>query len=98
MYISIDRNDKGKLEIDEKVITKQVEFTVKNNVQGIDDINVLMDIHHENTLFILVKMVVSNKQDVVINAPELTKIINEMVYQDLMYRPKKISYAYVHAK
>jgi hypothetical protein len=51
MYISIERNSKGNLEIDDNVINQQVEYIVANKVAGIKNIDVNVGIHNEKWYF-----------------------------------------------
>ncbi|QBQ07562.1 hypothetical protein SGLAD_v1c03630 [Spiroplasma gladiatoris] len=95
MYISIDYNEKGNLEIEEKAIEKMIEFHVISNTKGITDVKASFSLHHENTLFILIKLFVKNKEELEINEKELTSKIEKSIQKTFLYKPKNVAFAYI---
>jgi hypothetical protein len=98
MYISIERNVKGNLEIDDNVINQQVEYIVSNKITAAENIEVNVGIHNENNVFIIVKMKVKNRAEFEngYDMIELTNQISDAIYNTLTLRPKSISFAYIH--
>jgi hypothetical protein len=98
MYISIERNSKGNLEIDDNVINQQVEYIVANKAAGIKNIDVNVGIHNENDIFILVKLTMADRKSFEHNydLKALTTQIEETIQNTMSYKPKSVSFAYVH--
>ncbi|AOG60272.1 hypothetical protein SHELI_v1c03170 [Spiroplasma helicoides] len=94
MYISIERNTRGHLEIEEKVLNKIIELSVKNNTQGLKNVTASISMHHEKTLFIILKMELENKESLSVDEVRLTNIINELMSRTILIKPKNIAFAY----
>ncbi|QEH61697.1 hypothetical protein SCHIN_v1c05000 [Spiroplasma chinense] len=97
MYISMERNSRGNLEIEEKILNKIIEFDVQNNSKGIEKTEAVVSLHHENTLFILVKMFVKNRDELSVDETKINTIIINSMEKTLLIRPKNIAFAYIKA-
>lgn len=97
MYITMSRNLRGNLEIDENVLNKQIEFTVNANIKNVDNVSVITNIYHENSMFILIKIYISNFSEVILDKNIVNMTINEVVNRMFHTKPKKISIAYIHS-
>ncbi|AHI52720.1 MMB_0454 family protein [Spiroplasma culicicola] len=95
MYISMERNSRGNLEIEEKILNKIIEFDVSNNSKGIEKTEASVSLHHENTLFILIKLYVSNRDSLKIDESKLNATIIASMEKTLLIKPKNIAFAYI---
>ncbi|WP_434341664.1 hypothetical protein V2P24_02205 [Mycoplasma putrefaciens] len=98
MYISIDKNRRGNLEIEQRVINKIVKNTVLLNsaIDNLSDINVSTSVFQEDQLYILITVKVRNKiEDLKINKDKLLKSIDKNLSQTISIKPKNINMSYI---
>ncbi|AEM68693.1 MMB_0454 family protein [Mycoplasma putrefaciens] len=98
MYISIDKNRRGNLEIEQRVINKIVKNTVLLNsaIDNLSDINVSTSVFQEDQLYILITVKVRNKiEDLKINKDKLLKSIDKNLSQTISIKPKNINISYI---
>ncbi|AUM62546.1 hypothetical protein [Spiroplasma monobiae] len=95
MYISIDRNSKGNLEIDEKILSKIIEFDVTSNAVGYRDIKASVSIHQETNLFVVVRVYTIEKGKFLMDGIKVASIINESMYKTLRIKPKNIAFSFI---
>ncbi|QHX36554.1 MMB_0454 family protein [Spiroplasma sp. BIUS-1] len=95
MYISIERNSKGTLEIDEKILSKIIEFDVTSNSVGYKSIEASVSIHQETNLFIVVRVHTIEKGKFSMDGVKVASIINESIYKTLRIKPKNIAFAFI---
>ncbi|QGS51793.1 hypothetical protein [Spiroplasma tabanidicola] len=95
MYFSIERNVNGNLEVEEKIIDKIVEYHITSATKGIKKVKATISMHHESILFILIKMTVTKKEDLVIDEAKIKSVIEESIKKNFLIRPKNIAFAYI---
>ncbi|AUB31436.1 MMB_0454 family protein [Spiroplasma floricola] len=95
MYISIERNSRGSLEIDEKLLSKIIEFDVRSNAKGFKDIQASVSIHQETSLFIVVRIYTMEKGLFLMDGVKVTSIINDSIHKTLGIKPKNIAFAFI---
>jgi len=98
MYISVERNIKGNLEIDISVINQQVDFIVSNRVTGLIENSSNVSVHNENNVFIVINLLIKDRLEFETNynAVALSDEINESIYNSIGLRPKSVSFSYSH--
>lgn len=65
MYISIERNNRGALEIEVNALNKLIQNTIlmrsNSDLNNVDNIEVLTDLYHDNLLYVLIKIDLKTK-------------------------------------
>ncbi|ALD66231.1 hypothetical protein SCANT_v1c03210 [Spiroplasma cantharicola] len=95
MYISMERNSRGNLEIDEKILSKIIEFDVVSIAVGYKSISVSVTIHQETDLFILVRVYALGEGKFFMDGVKATSIINDSIFKTLKVKPKNIAFAFI---
>ncbi|AGR41006.1 MMB_0454 family protein [Spiroplasma taiwanense] len=95
MYISMERNSRGNLEIEEQILNKIIEFYVINNIKGFEKIEPLITLHQENHIFITIKIYVKKRDKLVIDEVKLSEIISNSIENTLNLKPKNIAFAFI---
>lgn len=97
MYISIERNNRGSLDIEINALNKLIEHSVTSNVyngsKNIKNIEVSSDLYHDNVLYVFVKIQLI-KPELMLNELKIYKGVEEAVMQTLNIKPKNIAIAY----
>ncbi|AGR42010.1 MMB_0454 family protein [Spiroplasma diminutum] len=95
MYISIERNSRGNLDIDEKILSKIIEFDFSSNATGFRKVKASVSIHQETNLFIVIRIYIIEKGLFLMDGLKVTSIINDSIYKTLRIRPKNIAFAFI---
>ncbi|MBY7704822.1 hypothetical protein JIY74_32100 [Vibrio harveyi] len=97
MYITIDKNRRGNLEIEQNVVDKLIKSTVMSNFDvEPQNIDVLTNVFQDNELYILITIKVQKALDTLkINKDKLFKIIDKTIFQAISIKPKNINISYV---
>ena len=95
MYIVMERNTRGNLEIDEKILKKIIEYVVTNNVNTPVKVEARVNLHYDNILFILVKIYTDSIDKLSTSEKKLSSLIFESMDKTLSIRPKNVAFAYI---
>ncbi|ATQ35564.1 hypothetical protein MENTO_v1c04230 [Mesoplasma entomophilum] len=97
MYISIERNNRGALEIEVNALNKLIQNTIlmrsNSDLNNVDNIEVLTDLYHDNLLYVLIKIDLKNKAQM-LEENQINKIVEEIIIKTLSIKPKNIAIAY----
>ncbi|ATZ20936.1 MMB_0454 family protein [Mesoplasma coleopterae] len=97
MYISIERNNRGALEIEVNALNKLIQNTIlmrsNSDLNNVDNIEVLTDLYHDNLLYVLIKIDLKNKAQM-LEENQINKIVEEIIVKTLSIKPKNIAIAY----
>ncbi|MDQ0567801.1 MMB_0454 family protein [Mycoplasma yeatsii] len=96
MYITIDKNRRGNLEIEQNVVDKLIKSTVISSFDvEAENIDVLTSVFQDNELYILITIKVQKALDTLkINKDKLFKIIDKTISQAISIKPKNINISY----
>ncbi len=95
MYIVMERNTRGNLEIDEKILKKIIEYVVTNNVNTPVKVEARVNLHYDNILFILVKIYTDSIDKLSTSEKKLSSLIFDSMDKTLLIRPKNVAFAYI---
>ncbi|UKS54163.1 MMB_0454 family protein [Mycoplasma feriruminatoris] len=99
MYIDIEKNSKGNLKIESKVINRLVENVILSvtKIKNIENVSSSIYILDENQLNILATIKVENEnlQDLNINEEKIFKAIDKTIIQTISIKPKNINISYI---
>nr|VZS00300.1 hypothetical protein MF5582_00527 [Mycoplasma feriruminatoris] len=99
MYIDIEKNSKGNLKIESKVINRLVENVILSvtKIKNIENVSSSIYILDENQLNILATIKVENEnlQDLNINEEKIFKAIDKTIIQTISIKPKNINVSYI---
>ncbi|AVN60413.1 hypothetical protein CG007_02175 [Mesoplasma entomophilum] len=97
MYISIERNNRGALEIEVNALNKLIQNTIlmrsNSDLNNVENIEVLTDLYHDNLLYVLIKIDLKNKAQM-LEENQINKIVEEIIIKTLSIKPKNIAIAY----
>ncbi|ATZ21656.1 MMB_0454 family protein [Mesoplasma tabanidae] len=97
MYISIERNNRGALEIEVNALNKLIQNTIlmrsATGLNNVNNIEVLTDLYHDNLLYVLIKIDLKNKTEM-LEENQINKIVEEIIVKTLSIKPKNIAIAY----
>ncbi|WP_031542927.1 MMB_0454 family protein [Mesoplasma photuris] len=95
MYISIERNSRGALDIEQYALNKLIQSAAFNAIgNNAVNIEVITDIYHDNLLYVLVKVVLDTKKEFVFEEAKIMKNIEQVITQTLNIKPRNIAVAY----
>ncbi|WP_027063182.1 MMB_0454 family protein [Mesoplasma seiffertii] len=96
MYISIERNSRGTLDIEQYALNKLIESTVVSSTSAsIANIEVITEIYHDNLLYILIKIKFEGQApDFIFEEKLISKNVEDIITQTLNIKPRNISVAY----
>lgn len=96
MYISIDRNSRGILDIEQYAINKLIQYTVAGSLaKEVEDITVSSELYHDTLIYILVKITLPKTMTKIeIDEKYINKALEEIIFQTLNIKPKNIAIAY----
>ncbi|QVJ95841.1 MMB_0454 family protein [Mycoplasma mycoides] len=99
MYIDIEKNSKGNLKIESKVINRLVENVILSMTKISDPKSVSSSIYvlDENQLHILATIKIGDEklQDLNINEDKIFKAIDKTINQTISMKPKNINISYI---
>nr|VZR97879.1 hypothetical protein MF5295_00516 [Mycoplasma feriruminatoris] len=99
MYIDIEKNSKGNLKIESKVINRLVKNVILSvtKIKNIENVSSSIYILDENQLNILATIKVENEnlQDLNINEEKIFKAIDKTIIQTISIKPKNINISYI---
>lgn len=97
MYISIERNNRGALEIEINALNKLIQNTILmrsiSNIKNVENIEVLTDLYHDNLLYLLIKIELKDKTKL-LDETQINKTVEEIIMKTLSIKPKNIALAY----
>ncbi|WP_338970659.1 MMB_0454 family protein [Spiroplasma endosymbiont of Labia minor] len=98
MYVVIQKNTRGVLEIEEKALIDLITYLVRTNSKNLDsdDIKVHIFVKHEVVLFVNIELFISNIDEQIQDENNITSVIEEAIVQTLQIKPKNVSYVYTH--
>ncbi|WP_026389751.1 MMB_0454 family protein [[Acholeplasma] multilocale] len=98
MYISIERNTRGALDIERHALNKLIQGAVFNAMSVKKDrkVEVTTDLYHDNLLYVLVKIELASNgiADIVFEEKKISKMVEDIISQTLDIKPKNIAIAY----
>lgn len=95
MYILLERNSRGSLEVSNKVIDKIIKSVVLNVTEGIEKLEIQSEWHYENQLFVCIKMFVSNREKLKVDEIKLNNALVFTIKNAIDVKPKNISLVYI---
>ncbi|PPE04478.1 hypothetical protein EELLY_v1c01570 [Entomoplasma ellychniae] len=97
MYISIERNNRGSLDIEINALNRLIEHSVTSDVRDvtkkIKDIDVWTDIYYDNVVYVLIKIKLIDNA-MMLDEHQIYKGVEEAIFQTLGLKPKNIAIAY----
>ncbi|ASZ09177.1 hypothetical protein CK556_02305 [Mesoplasma chauliocola] len=97
MYISIERNNRGALEIEINALNKLIQNTIlmrsNSDLENVKDIEVLTDLYHDNLLYVLIKISLKDFNQM-LDESQINKTVEEIIVKTLSIKPKNIAVAY----
>jgi hypothetical protein len=96
MYISIERNSRGTLDIEQFALNKLIESTViSSSSASIAKTEVITEIFHDNLLYILIKIKFEGPaSNFIFEERLISKNVEEIITQTLNIKPRNISVSY----
>ncbi|AJK51558.1 hypothetical protein FOY66_02730 [Mycoplasma capricolum subsp. capripneumoniae] len=99
MYIDIEKNTKGNLQIEKKVINRLVENVILSTtkISNPQDVSSSIYLLEENQLHILITIRIQDQklQDLNINEDKIFKAIDKIINQTISIKPKNINISYI---
>ncbi|ATZ18090.1 MMB_0454 family protein [Mesoplasma melaleucae] len=97
MYISIERNNRGALEIEINALNKLIQNTIlmrsNSDLKNVGNIEVLTDLYQDNLLYVLIKIDLKDKTEL-LDETQINKTVEEIIVKTLSIKPKNIAVAY----
>ncbi|ATZ18798.1 hypothetical protein ESOMN_v1c04160 [Williamsoniiplasma somnilux] len=96
MYISVERNNRGSLDIEQYALNKLIQFTVNSSLnKEVKDVSVLTHLHHDNLIYVLIKItLLDGVRKIEIDEKSINKSVEEIIIKTLDLKPKNIAIAY----
>ncbi|PTD31326.1 MMB_0454 family protein [Mycoplasma leachii] len=99
MYIDIEKNTKGNLQIEKKVINRLIENVILSTtkISNPQDISSSIYLLEENQLHILTTIRIQEQklQDLNINEDKIFRVIDRIINQTISIKPKNINISYI---
>ncbi|ARU91955.1 hypothetical protein SCLARK_001432 [Spiroplasma clarkii] len=95
MYILLERNARGNLEVDQRILNKVIEFVVMNNVRDLEKFEIETNLLHDDHLFVLVKLFANIHKKLEIDELKLNNSIVFAIENAIGLKPKNIAFVYI---
>ncbi|ASP28494.1 hypothetical protein SCORR_v1c07220 [Spiroplasma corruscae] len=95
MYITLEKNSSGEIQVEDQIITKIIDKDIKSNIDSSLNLEVVVLWEQENSMFINIKIKVENRETVSIDERKIIHSINELIKQTIGVKPKTISVSFI---
>lgn len=95
MYILLEKNARGNLEVDDQIIDKTIEFNLLNNTNGVDKFEIETDLHQDEQLFVIIKIYASGREKLEIDEMQLNNSLVFAIENAIGFKPKSIAFVYI---
>ncbi|AKX34384.1 hypothetical protein SLITO_v1c07610 [Spiroplasma litorale] len=95
MYITLEKNSSGELQIEDQILKKILEKDIKSNIDANLDLRVDISWEQENNLFINIEIKFEDRSKAIFKQNEILSSSEQMLYKTLGVKPKTITISFI---